>query len=133
VTAVSQRQPPAIKVDTPIGPDADLEREDIRLADGTRLTGELAEAIVEDVRRTAGRPSLSGGRKRSPQVSARITPELRAELDKYSKSSGMSASQVLRHALEELMAARTRRSPVRSQKTGAKSRRQAQEDPAHRR
>jgi hypothetical protein len=98
-----ERRPPVVKADMRIGPDVDLEREDIRLGDGTRLTNELAEAISEDVRRAAGRPSLSGGRKHSPQVSARITPELQAELRTYSKRSGLSASQVLRQALEELV------------------------------
>jgi hypothetical protein len=101
-----ERRPPVVTSDMQIGPDVDLDREDIRLGDGTRLTNELAEEINEDVRRAAGRPSLSGGRKHSPQVSARITLELQAELRDYSKRSGLSPSQVLRRALEELMGGR---------------------------
>lgn len=97
------RRPPVVTPDTRIGPDVDLDREDVRLPDGTRLTNDLAEAINEDVRRAAGRPSLSGGRQHSPQVSARITPELQAKLRKYSERSGLSSSQVLRHALEQFV------------------------------
>jgi hypothetical protein len=103
VTAKPDSRPPVVTSDTPIGPDVDLNRDEVRLADGTRLTSELADAINEDVRHTAGRPSLSGRRKHSPQVSARITPELQAELKRYSKHSGLSTSQVLRHALERLV------------------------------
>jgi Ribbon-helix-helix protein, copG family len=99
----AKRRPPVITSDTHIGPDVDLEREDVRLRDGTRLTNELAQAITEDVRHAVGRPSLSGGRKHSPQVSARITPELQEELRKYSKRSGLSYSQVVRRALEQFV------------------------------
>ena len=99
----AKRRPPFITSDTQIGPDVELGRDDVRLRDGTRLTDELAEAITEDVRRAAGRPSLSGGHKHSPQVSARITPELQEELRKYSKRSGLSYSQVVRRALEQFV------------------------------
>jgi hypothetical protein len=55
-----ERQPPRVSDDSPIGPDVDLERDDIRLADGTRLTPGIAAGIAGDVRRAAGRPSLTG-------------------------------------------------------------------------
>ena len=48
-----ERQPPRVSDDSPIGPDVDLERDDIRLADGTRLTPDIAAGIAEDVRRAA--------------------------------------------------------------------------------
>ena len=48
-----ERQPPRVSGDSPIGPDVDLERDDIRLADGTRLTPDIAAGIAEDVRRAA--------------------------------------------------------------------------------
>ena len=38
-----ERTPPVITDNTPIGPDVDVDREDIRLANGTRLTNEVAE------------------------------------------------------------------------------------------
>jgi hypothetical protein len=53
-----ERQPPRVSDDSPIGPDVDLERDDIRLADGTRLTPDIAAGIAEDVRRAAGRPII---------------------------------------------------------------------------
>jgi prevent-host-death family protein len=37
-----------------IGPDADLAAEDIRLADGTRLTNEMIPALVEEIRQETG-------------------------------------------------------------------------------
>ena len=51
---MSERQPPRFSDDSPIGPDVDLERDDIRLADGTRLTSDIAAGIAEDVRRALG-------------------------------------------------------------------------------
>jgi hypothetical protein len=103
VAVRAERRPPAVTSDTQIGPDVDLDRKDVRLGDGTRFTSEVAEAITEDVRRAAGRPSLSGERKHSPQVSARISPELQEELREYSMRSGLTHSQILRQALEQLM------------------------------
>jgi hypothetical protein len=52
---------PAVVKGTRAGAAVDLDSEDVRLADGTRLTSELAEAISEEVRRTAGRPSSEPG------------------------------------------------------------------------
>ena len=40
------------------GGDVDLDREDIRLADGTRVTNELAERWAEELASRGGRPSL---------------------------------------------------------------------------
>jgi hypothetical protein len=59
--------------------DVDLDPDDIRLPDGTRLTQEVAEAIVEDVRRRAGRPSLTGQSEVPPGVSFRLTPDVREQ------------------------------------------------------
>jgi hypothetical protein len=99
----AKHRPPVVTSDTQVGPDVDLNEEDVRLRDGTRLTSNLAEAITEDVRRAVGRPSLSGGRTHSPQVSARITPELQEEITKYSERSGLTHSQVVRRALEQFV------------------------------
>ncbi len=129
----AERRPPVVSSETQIGPDVDLSREDVRLGDGTRLTNELAEAITEDVRRAAGRPSLTGERKHSPQVSARITPELQEELREYSKRFGLSHSQILRRALEQLVGSRPPASTTRKQSTPTKRKRHAiQKDPASR-
>jgi len=98
-----RRKPPAISRKTKIGPDVDLDRADVRLADGTRLTNGVAEAINAQVRRKAGRPPLSGAAKRSPQVSTRIRHDQMKELQSYSKSVGKSVSYILREALDQFL------------------------------
>lgn len=95
-----ERQPPQVSDDSPIGPDVDLERDDIRLADGTRLTPDIAAGIAEDVRRAAGRPSLTGPGRHSPQVSARVPVELRDAAEQQARREGKSVSQLIRELLE---------------------------------
>jgi hypothetical protein len=58
-TVMPERQPPRVSDDSPIGPDVDFERDDIRLTDGTRLTPDIAAGIAGDVRWEAGRASLT--------------------------------------------------------------------------
>lgn len=53
---MADRKPPVITTDTPIGPDVDLDREDVRLPGGARLTSARAAAIVKEVRHATGRP-----------------------------------------------------------------------------
>ena len=57
---MAKRTPPKVTPDTPIGRDVDLDQDDVRLNDGTRLTEDIATDIVEQVRRSTGRPPLSG-------------------------------------------------------------------------
>ncbi|HEX9539297.1 MAG TPA: hypothetical protein VGA04_14110 [Streptosporangiaceae bacterium] len=45
--------PPRVTPDTPIGPDVDLNRDDVGLADGTRLTDTIVGHIADQARRTA--------------------------------------------------------------------------------
>jgi len=94
---------PRITRETPIGPDADLAQEDLRLADGTRLTPEVAEDIVEQVRRTTGRPSLSGTAT-SPQIAFRVAATLRERAAAVAAREGKTISQLAREALEERIA-----------------------------
>jgi hypothetical protein len=101
---MSRRQPPHISPGTPIGPDVDLDAEDVRLSDGTRLTGEVAAQIVQDARRAAGRPSLTGPGKHSPQVSARVPAELRDAAERQARREGKSVSQLIRELLERYLA-----------------------------
>jgi hypothetical protein len=100
--------PPQVSHDTPIGPDVDLDHDYIRLADGTRLTTETAGQIVEQVRRAAGRPSLTGQGEHSPQVSARVPPELLDAVERYARLVGKTVSQVVREALELLTSTSSR-------------------------
>jgi hypothetical protein len=46
---------PVITDETPIGPDVDLDAEEILLADGTRLTNEMIPALVEEIRQATER------------------------------------------------------------------------------
>jgi len=99
-----ERTPPRVTDDAPIGPDVDLDREDVRLADGTRLTQEVAEGIVDQVRRTVGRPSLSGEAAASPQIAFRVAPSVRDRAAQIAAKEGKTISQIAREALEERVA-----------------------------
>lgn len=48
---MAKRNPPQILENAPIGSDVDLDQEDVRLKDGTRLTDDVVAEIVEQVRR----------------------------------------------------------------------------------
>lgn len=80
--------------------DVDLAREDVRLPDGTRLTDEVVGAIVEDVRRRVGRPSLTGDAAISPRVTFRLTPAMRDRAAQVAEREGKTVSQLAREALE---------------------------------
>jgi hypothetical protein len=70
-----------------IGPDVDLDQEEIYLADGRRLTQQLAEEIAERVLvRHRGRPSVSGGGRRTPSLTVRVPQPTRDALEKLAKS-----------------------------------------------
>ncbi len=72
-------EPQRVGDDTLASPDGDLDREDARLADGSRLTGAVAGLLVEQIRQVAGRlprPDLSG----APRPELRPLPELLGEL-----------------------------------------------------
>lgn len=100
----AERTPPRSTDATPTGPDVDLDREDIRLAHGTRLTNALADEVVDHVRRTIGRPSLSGKAAQSPQIAFRVPPSVR-ERAAVAALEGKTVSQLAREALEARLAA----------------------------
>lgn len=95
-----KQRPPSITTETPIGADVDLEHEDLRLADGTRLTRARAQEIVRQLRHPGGRPSLSGGRARSPQIAFRVPVEVRDRAARTAAEEGKTVSQLAREALE---------------------------------
>lgn len=97
--------PPHITDDTPIGRDVDLEQDDVRLQDGTRLTDAVADGIVEHVRPTAGRPSLSGQPAASPQISSRVAPAVRDRASEIAAREGKTISELAREALEQRVTA----------------------------
>jgi hypothetical protein len=102
---MTKRGAPRVSADTPIGTDVDLEREDIRLADGTRLTPAVAESIVEEVRRAGGRPSLSGTAAHSPQIAFRVPAAVRDRAARVAAQEGKTVSQLAREALEARLGA----------------------------
>jgi hypothetical protein len=53
---MTERKPPVISEKTPIGPDVDLDHENVRLAGGTRLTKTIAAEIVDEVHKSAAEP-----------------------------------------------------------------------------
>jgi len=100
-----KRKPPHITAEIPIGPDVDLDEEDIRLADGTRLTNKRAEEIAERALRSVGRPSLSGRRERSPQIAFRVPSTVRDRAAEVASREGKTVSELAREALEERLSA----------------------------
>ena len=84
------------------GEDVDLDAEVVRDKQGKRITEKRAAEIAEDALRQvrAGRPSLGGARKASPQIAFRVPDELQARAEAKAKARGMTLSQFAREALE---------------------------------
>jgi hypothetical protein len=86
----------------PIGPDVDLEVDEVRLADGRRLTDNIAEQIAtRALARHRGRPSVTGGQQRTPSLTVRVPRPTREALEKLAKAQGRRLSDVSREALDE--------------------------------
>ena len=102
---MTERIPPPITSSTPIGPDVDLDRDDVRLPDGTRLTEQKAADIVDEVRRRGGRPSLTGQAAVSPRIAFRVDPRVRDSAAQIADREGKTISQLAREALEARVAA----------------------------
>ncbi len=79
--------------------DIDLSSEEFVFR-GERLTDERSQALVDEFRRGAGRPSLTPGTGRSPQVGVRVTPETRRRLQARADKEHKSLSDVIRDAIE---------------------------------
>jgi hypothetical protein len=101
---MTDRTRPSVTADSPIGPDVNLEEDDVRLADGTRLTEQRAAEIVEEVRRRGGRPSLTGEAAVSPRIAFRVTPGVRDRAAQIAAREGKTISQLAREALEARVA-----------------------------
>jgi hypothetical protein len=89
----------------PIGPDIDLDVEEVYLADGTRLTEakaeELAEWALAQRRARRGRPSITGGQEHTPNLTVRVKPATRAALEQIAAAQGRRLADVGRDALDE--------------------------------
>ena len=85
-----------------IGPDIDLDSEEVHTHSGQRLTEADAEELGEQaVQKVTGRPSLTGTGKHSPQIAYRVPEPLAAEARKIAEQEGKTLSEVGREALEE--------------------------------
>lgn len=87
------------------GPDIDVEREVVRDREGRRITDDYIQRAVDATHRQLGRgrPSLSGRGTKSPQVTFRLPPELRADAERLAQQEGKRVSEVARAALEEYL------------------------------
>lgn len=85
-----------------LGPEVDLEIEDVRDSQGRRIGAAYVERAVADARTRLGRgrPSLTGEAQHSPQVTFRLSPELRAKAEERAAREGKRVSQIAREALE---------------------------------
>jgi hypothetical protein len=89
--------------------DTDLDLEPITLPSGQVLDEKAAAAYGEAAAsrvaaRRRGRPSLSAPGVESPQVSSRVSPDLRAAIDAIATRDGVRPAAVVRAALEEYVA-----------------------------
>ena len=93
-------------VDVDDGGDIDLDVEDVRLANGTRLTERGAHELAEQVLRASGRgrPSLTAPGERSPQLRLTVPEQLRDGLRVRADAEHRSVSELAREAIERYLA-----------------------------
>lgn len=84
-----------------LGEAADLDAEDIRDSRGRRVTEAYVRAAVAEAQEHVGRgrPSLSGS-SASPQVTFRLSAQLRERMERRAASEGKRVSEIAREALE---------------------------------
>jgi hypothetical protein len=88
-----------------IGPDVDLDTEEVYLSDGTRLdearAAQIAETAMGHHYRVRGRPSVTGGGEHTPRLTVRVPRGIRAKLEDIAASQGRRLADVSRDALDE--------------------------------
>lgn len=84
----------------------DLDQEDVRVADGTRLTEAKAAELADEVldRAGRGRPSLTRPGVRSPQLRLSVPDDLQSRLVQRAEDEHRSLSNLVRDALEHYLA-----------------------------
>ena len=88
------------------GKDVDLNKTVILDKQGNRLTNARAEKISQEIiNQATGRPSLTGPKKVSPEVKARVPQKLKVRLEREAKRRGETASVLIREALESYLSA----------------------------
>ena len=86
-------------------PGVDLESDDVRDGHVRRITEDYARAATDRAVASVGpgRPSLTGTKATSPQVTFRVTPELRARAAAEAERQGRRIPDVAREALERYL------------------------------
>ena len=86
----------------PVGADVDLEHDDVRLPDGSRLTDKRAAALAQrTLARRRGRPSVTGDQSHTPSLTVRVSPTTRAALEAIAAAQGRRLADISREAFEE--------------------------------
>ena len=86
------------------GKDVDLGKTIVLDKKGNRLTNARAEKIAQEiVKHATGRPSLTGPKKVSPEVKARVPQKLKVRLEREAKRRGETPSVLIREALESYL------------------------------
>lgn len=93
-------------VDVTDGGSIDLDVDEVRLADGSRLTEAGAHRLAELVLRASGRgrPSLTSPGERSPQLRLSVPEQLRDGLRARAEAEHRSVSELAREAIERYLA-----------------------------
>ena len=88
------------------GGSIDLDVDDVRLTDGSRLTETVAQELADQVVRTSrpGRPSLTAPGERSPQLRLSMPQQLRDGLRARADAEHRSVSELAREAIERYLA-----------------------------
>ena len=83
-----------------------LDVEDVRLADGSRLAETVAQDLADQVVRASGRgrPSLTAPGERSPQLRLSVPAQLRDGLQARADAEHRSVSELAREAIERYLA-----------------------------
>jgi hypothetical protein len=87
--------------------EIDITTHDIRDSQGRRIDNQYVDDAVafahEVMTARVGRPSLTGHASRSPQVSFRLTPEMKEAAEHLAASRDVSVSTLARQALAQLL------------------------------
>ena len=88
-----------------IGPDVDLDVDEVRDRQGRRVTTAYAEQAAAEALRLVrpGRPALGAVGQHSPRVSFRVPEQVRRQAEQRAAVEGRSVSEIAREALERYL------------------------------
>ena len=87
-----------------VGPDINLDQEEIYEPDGTRLTeARSVELAQETLRALRGRPSLTQAHEHSPRLSVRLPANELHDLTVLAHKMGVPVSTLARQAIEDFL------------------------------